>query len=240
MANQQGIFQARPRMRVPDHLVQFMHQVHVIKAICRHPEIDKEDLYGQALAGLKHGNNAKAFSALREVVYKVTSGTLLDDKRDAQGQPLFEIGLGNFDEDTSSKVCEFNHKYLNDKGDFALLTLLTFDAGDLDLAAIDIFRGGEALSAAYGPRRTRRDKRLSKEIQSLVRDLKSSDEPATMKAAYYYVEYRHLHGANFLYYKTRKQLKGDTDIYSYYREWFQKFDKAFEFPRPDPGPRGTK
>ena len=80
MAILQSSFQAHPRMRVPNILLLFLHQIHVIRAITRHPEVDKEDLYGQALAGLKHGNNAEAFSDFGEFVHSVTQGTLLDDK----------------------------------------------------------------------------------------------------------------------------------------------------------------
>ena len=77
MAKRHGRLQARPRMRVPDQLVPPLYQSHVIRAIIRHPEIDKEDLYGQALAGLKHGDNAKTFSDSGELVRRVTSGQKL-------------------------------------------------------------------------------------------------------------------------------------------------------------------
>ena len=50
MANQHGSFQARSRMRVVDSMLPVLHQIHVIGAITRHHEIDKEGLYGQALA----------------------------------------------------------------------------------------------------------------------------------------------------------------------------------------------
>ena len=76
MANLNSKFQAYPRMRVVDVMLPYLHQTHVIRAITRHPEIDKEDLYGQALRGLRHGNNAKAFSAFGEFVHKATSGKI--------------------------------------------------------------------------------------------------------------------------------------------------------------------
>ena len=236
MANLHSNFQVRPRMRIMDVMIPYLHQPHVIKAITRHPEIDKEDLYGEAVAGLRHRNNAEAFAILSEVVHKVTSGTLLDDKSDAQVEPLFDIGLSNFDEDTCSAIRGFNHKYLNDKGDSALQTLLTFDASGLELTAIDIFRGGETLIATYGSRKTRRDKKLGKQMQDWLKDLKSSDEAATIEAANRYAEYRYLHDGNFSAYKKFRELKDEASIHRYYRDWFRKFNNALGFPSPRPGP----
>ena len=235
MATLQSSFQARPRMRVPNILLPVLHQIHVIRAITRHHEIDKEDLYGQALAGLKHGNNAKAFSDFGEFVHRVTQGTLLDDKGDAPVRKLLSIDLRDVEEHTCSNIREFNHRYLNNKGISALLTLLAIDAAGLDLAAIDVLRGGEALSAAYGPRKTRRQKNLGKQMQSWLKDLKSADEPATMEAADRYVEYRYLDHGNLPNYKKRKELEGDTPSERYYREWFRDFNKALGFWQPSPG-----
>ena len=235
MANQHGSFQARSRMRVMDSMLPVLHQIHVIRAITRHPEIDKECLYGQALADFTNGDNAEAFSALGEFVHRVTSGTPPDDKSDAPVRTLLSIDLHDVDEHTCSKILEFNHRYLNDKGISALLTLLAFDAAGLDLAAIDVLRGGEALIAAYGPRETRRDKNLGKQMQSGLKDLKSADEPATMEAADRYVEYRYLDHGNLPDYKKRKELEGDTHGERYYREWFRDFNKALGFRQPGPG-----
>ena len=136
-----------------------------------------------------------------------------------------------------SNIREFDHRYLNNKGRFTLLTLLACDAAGLDLAAIDVLRGGEALSAAYGPRKTRRDKNLGKQLQSRLKDLKSADEPATMEAADRYVEYRYLDHGNLPNYKKRKELEGDTPSERYYREWFRDFNKAkaLGFWQPGPG-----
>ena len=235
MANQHGSFQARSRMRVVDIMLPSLHQIHVIRAITRHHEIDKEGLYGQALADFTHGDNEEAFSALREFVHKVTSGTLLDDKSDAPVRTLLSIDLRDVEEHTCSKILEFNLRYLNDKGISAVLTLLAFDAARLDLAAIDDLRGGEALSAAYGPRKTRRDKKLGKQIQSWLKGLKSADEPATMEAADRYVEYRYLDHGSLPDYKRRKELEGDTRGERYCRYWFRAFDKALGFRHPGPG-----
>ena len=237
MANRHGRFQAHPRMRVPDQGVQFLHQFHVIMAITRHPEIDKEGLYGQALAGLKHGDNAKAFSDFGELVRRVTSGTPLDDKSDARARTLLRMGVHDIDEDTCSIIREFDRRYLNDKGESALLRLLALDAGDLDPAAIDVWRGGEALRATYGSRRTRRDKKLGKQMQSSLKGLESADEPAMMEAADHYVEYRYLDldNGSLPDYMRRKELDGNARGERYYRDWFRKFDKAFEFPLPRPG-----
>ena len=235
MTNQHGSFQARSRMRVVDTMLTDLHQIHVIRAITRHHEIDKEGLYGQALAGLKHGNNAEAFSDFGKFVHRVTQGTLLDDKGDAPVRTLLSIDLRDVDEHTCSKIREFNHTFLNDKGISALLTLLACDAAGLDLAAIDVLRGGGALSAAYGPRKTRRDKNLGKQMQSWLKDLKSADEPATMEAADRYVEYRYLDHGNLPNYKRRKEFEGDTPSERYYREWFRDFNKALGFWQPGPG-----
>ena len=235
MANQHGSFQARSRMRVMDSMLPVLHQIHVIRAITRHHEIDKEDLYGQALADFTHGDNAEAFSALGEFVRRVTSRTLLDDKSDAPVRTLLSIDLRDVEEHTCSNIREFNHRYLNNKGISALLTLLAFDAAGLDLAAIDVLRGGEALSAAYGPRKTRRHKTLGKQMQSWLKDLKSADEPATMEAADRYVEYRYLDHGNLPNYKKRKEFEGDTPSERYYREWFRDFNKALGFWQPGPG-----
>ena len=240
MANPNSKFQAYPRMRLVDVMLPYLHQTHVIRAITRHPEIDKEDLYGQALRGLKHGNNAKALSVFGELVPKGTSATPLDDKSYASARRLLSNGLQYVDEHTCTIICEFNRRYLNDKGMSALLTLLTFDAADLDPAAIDVSRGGEALEATYGPRKTRQAKELGEQIQLRIKKLKSSDEPATMEAADRYVEYRYLHDGSFRDYEKRKQLEGDTGIHRYYRGWFRKFDKALGFPRPRRGHPSNK
>ena len=236
MANQRDSFQARSRMRVADSMLPFLHQIHVIRAITRHPEIDMEGLYSQALADFTNGDNAEAFSALGEFVHKVTSGTLLDDKSDAPVRTLLSMYLCDVDEHTCSNIREFNRRYLNDKGISAVLTLLAFDAAGLDLEAIDVLRGGEALSAAYGPRKTRRDKKLGKEMRGWLKDLKSADEPATMEAADRYVEYRYLDHGNLPYYKKRKDLEGDPHRGErYYREWFRDFNKALGFRQSAPG-----
>lgn len=236
--------QAYPRIRVPEFLVQFLRQIHVIRAICRHPEIDRDDLYGEALAGLRDGDNAKAFSAVNEFVHefvqKVTPGALLDGKDEEPKRGWIDIVLCEVDEQTASRICDFNHKFLNDKGDSALITLLTFDAGHLDPAAIDIFRGGDALRAAYGSRRTRRDKRLGKEIQSQIKRFSSVDDPATMEAADRYAEYHYLCNGSLSTYKMRKELEGDTHDDRYYGDWFPKFDRAFGFPRTGPGRPSSK
>ena len=145
------------------------------------------------------------------------------------------IDLRDVEEHTCSKILEFNLRYLNDKGISAVLTLLAFDAARLDLVATDVLRGGEALSAAYGPRKIRRDKKLGKEMQSWLKGLKSVDEPATMEAADRYVEYRYLDHGSLPNYKKRKELEGDTHGERYYGEWFRDFNKALGFRQPGPG-----
>ena len=240
MANLNSKFQAYPRMRVVDVMLPYLHQTHVIRAITHHPEIDKEDLYGQALRGLRHGNNGKALSVFGEFVPKATSATPLDDKSYAPVRRLLSNGLQQVDEHTCTIIREFNRRYLNDKGMSALLALLTFDAADLDPAAIDVSRGGQALEATYGPRKTRQAKELGEQIQLRIKKLMSSDEAATIEAANRYVEYRYIHDGNFSTYKKCRELKDEPSIHRYYRGWFRKFNKALGFPSPRPGPRATR
>ena len=240
MANLHSNLQARNRMRIPNVVVPQLHLAHVIRAITRHPEIDKEDLYGQALQGLRDGNNANAFSDFGEIVHRVTSGALSADKFDRLRRELFNRGLAEVDEHTCSRIREFDSKYLNNRGGSALLTLLTFDAGNLNPQAIDEWRGRDVLDPIYGPRKTRQAKELGEQIQILIKGLSSSDQPATIEAAYYYVEYRYLYDGNLSVYNRCRQLNADKTLHRSYRQWFRKFDKALGFPSPRSGRRATK
>ena len=164
------------------------------------------------------------------------SGKLKGKESDAANRMFSGLPRLYADDDAYPTIFDFNRRFLNGRGLGALLTILTIrDAAKLDLVATDTFRGGEALSAAYGPRKTRRDKKQGKQIQSSLKGFESSDEAATMEAADRYVEYRYLHGGSFPNYKKCKELEGDTGIYRYYRAWFRKFDKALGFPRPRRG-----
>ena len=58
----QRTFQARPRLRIPQNLHVPAYQVHVVDAIRRNREVDKDDLYKLALKDLKHGSNSSVFA----------------------------------------------------------------------------------------------------------------------------------------------------------------------------------
>ena len=62
--NQHEGLQVRPRMRVPSDLLQHTLQTQVINAIRRNREVDKDDLYGRALADLTGGDNSAPLAQL--------------------------------------------------------------------------------------------------------------------------------------------------------------------------------
>ncbi len=238
MAKQHGTYQNKIRMRVDGVLVPSLYQIHVIRAIRRHQDIDKQALYGQALGDLTLGSNAQAFSSLHEFVELVTSGKLPDAKGDSPVRTLLSIEIRDLKEDTCSHIRDFNNGFLNNNGLSSLLTNLAFDAANLNPVDIDLYRGGEALRAAYGPRMTRRDKELGKELQSWLKGFKSVDENATMEAADHFVEYRYLCGGiflDFLDFNGSKYLEGDPHDEKYYRTWFKDFNRAFGFQQPGLG-----
>ena len=227
--------QVYQRMRVPDIMLEATRQTHVVNAIRRNREIDKDDLYGRALRDITHGDNSAVFADVSKLIEGVVSGRLKGDKSDAAVRTL--VGLHRLDrgDDAYPNIFEFNRRFLNDRGLFALLTILVLDAANLDLDAIDTFRGGEALGAAYGPRRTQQQKRLGPELQALLKQFAVLDEPATMEAADRYVEYRFLDHGSLPDYKRRKELEGDPRSDRHLRKWFGKFDKALGYPPPVPG-----
>ena len=231
-----GGFQVFPRMRVPGDLLQHTYQIHVINAIRRNREIDKEDLYGRALTDITHGDNSAVFADLSGLIERAVSGKLKGKKCDAAKRMFSGLPRLRYDDDGCANINGFNHRFLNDRGVFALVTILVIcDAAKLDLAAVDTFRGGEALAAAYGPRQTGRKKRFGPEVQAKLKQLAVVDQPATMEAADRYVEYRFLDRGSLRHYKRRQELEGDPRSDRYLRLWFRKFNKALGYPPP---PRG--
>ena len=221
-------------MRVPSVALPHTHQIHVVDAIRRSYEIDKDDLYGHALQDLTHGQNSAVFGEVSSLIQGAISGELEGMELEAAERTLAR--LHRFDDAAAyPNIFEFNRRFLNKRGLFALVTVLILDAAKVDLVTIDNFRGGEALIAAYGPRRTRRQKRLGKRLQARLKQFPVVDEPATMEAADRYVEYRFLYRGSLPEYKLRKQLEGSPRSDSYLRQWFRKFDKALGYPPPSSG-----
>ena len=231
----QGRFQARSRVRVPRRSRSYMYQVHVVDAIRRSGEIDTDDLYGNALRDLTHGQNAVVYAEFSYLVLGAMSGEPDSKLREAMGRVWSGLSRTDEDNDAYPNIVEFNRRFLNNKGLMALLNVLVLKAAKLDPATIDAYRGGEALDAAYGPRRTRHHKRSGAQLQSHIKKFDVVDEPATIGAADHYVKYRYLRDGSLPDYKRRQELDGNAPSDSYLRKWFRKFDQALGFPPP---PRG--
>ena len=74
--NQGGRLQVLPRMRVPAYLLGHTLQTHVVNAIRRNREVDKDDLYGRALADLTSRDNSAVFADVSELIEGAVSGKL--------------------------------------------------------------------------------------------------------------------------------------------------------------------
>ena len=228
-------FQARSRMRVPSYMIQSTHQLYLVEAIRRNPAIDTDGLYFQALRDIIIGNNKAVFADVAEFVDRVVSGKLKGNRQAAAVKTLLGVHRLNRAVNAYFNISEFNRRFLNDKGLFALLTILVLDAMNLDLVAIDTFRGEEGLSAAYGPRETQQQKRSGRELQKRLKQFAALDEPATVEAADRYVEYRFLDQGSLPDYKKRTELEGNPRSDLYLRQWFRKFDKALGYLPPTTG-----
>ena len=228
-------FQVRPRMRVPPWMLSSTYQVYLIEEIRRNGKIDEDGLYLLALRDITNGENSAVFADVSDLIEKVVSGKLRKDRRDAAVRTLIGLHRLNHNEDTYLNILEFNRRFLNERGLFALLTVLVLDAIKLDAVRIDTFRGEEAITAAYGERQTRRHKRLGKELQKRLKQFASLDEPAVNEAAERYVEYRFLDHGSLPDYKRRIELEGDSPSDRYLRGWFKKFDKVLGYPSPTLG-----
>ena len=222
-------------MRVPPWMLSSTYQIYLIEAIRCNREIDKEGLYLRALRDITSGDNSAVFADVADLIENVVSGKLRKKRPDAAVRTLVGLHRLNHNEDAYLNILEFNRRFLNDKGSFALLTVLVLDVMNLDLVRIDTFRGEEAITAAYGERQTRRHKMLGKELQKRLKQFASLDEPGVNEAAERYVEYRFLDLGSLPDYKRRIELEGDSPSDRYLRGWFKKFDKVLGYPSPTLG-----
>ena len=234
-------FQAYSRMRIPPMLLPHVHQVHVINAIRANNQVDSDGLYARALDDVVHGENAAVFADVARLIEKVVTGKLKGLEVETAVRTLSGLHRIDLDDESYPNLRLFNHRFLNNSGLNALVTVLISDAAQLDAVTIDQYRGGENMSAAYGPRRTRQHKKMGKSIQALLKQFTAVDEPATREAAERYVEYRFLDHGNLLNYMRRAELDGSSRSERYLRKWFRYFDDAFRYPRPSRGrPKGSR
>lgn len=230
-------FQVRPRMRVPEEMLDHTYRFYTVDAVRRHPEIDQENLYEKALQELVQDETADVLADLSTSIEALLSGGLKGKELETSRRILDRASRLDSSDDAYPSIAEFNRRYLNENGIIALLTLLIFDAADLDPVAIDTYRGGETLLAAYGPRKTQQHKRTGTALQAMLKQFPSVDESATREAADRYVEYRFLDGGSLPDYIIRTELAGDPRGNTYLRGWFKKFDQALGFPPPRRGRR---
>ena len=175
----------------------------------------------QLVAGELKGHEIGAASqVLREAISPDTNTEIIDLlkavdsenlERDVMGfvaQRIWELLRQTGAYENSINFEKFNSVFLNSNGADALLMSILINAADLDLAAIDKFRGGQLLEAAYGRRRTQAAKREGPRIQALLKQLASFDEPSMIAAADQYVVYRYLHGGRFSDYERRELRAG--------------------------------
>ena len=147
-------FQVRPRMRVPKGMLDHTYRFHIVDAVRRHPEIDLENLYEEALQELVQGETADVLADLSSSIETLLSGALKGKELATACRLLDRASRLDTSDDAYPRITEFNRRYLNENGLIPLVTALIFDAADLDPVAIDTYRGGETLFAAYGPRET--------------------------------------------------------------------------------------
>ena len=228
--------QVYPRMRAPGEARPFALQFHVVQAIRHCQEIPTgESAYQDALGELLNGSTAGVLNDLNAWAKGIVSKEIQGKEQEAGLKIMDKVHhLALFDEDYPS-VAKFNREFLNNSDGWTLIYSLVIDAADLDLIALDKYRGGAGLEAAYGPRRTQAAKREGKRLQALLKKLASFDEPAMMAAADQYVVYRHVHGGSFPDYKRREELQGSSFSERHAREWFHDFDNALGYPLPKPG-----
>lgn len=228
--------QVYKRMRAPVEARPFALQCHVIQAIRRSPEIaNGESVYQEALKELLNRSVAEVLDNFnvwtKRLVSEESQGTELNSAIAILDKAYRTV---DFSEDYPN-VAKFNRDFLNSNGDLALIYSLVIDAADVDTIALDEYRGGEALKAAYGPRQTQTAKREGKRIQSLLKRLASFDEDAMNDAADHYVMYRYLYHGNFTEYKTQMELKGPSFSERHRLKSFNEIDSALGYPAPKRG-----
>lgn len=224
------------RMRVPIEAKPFGLRFQVIQAVRRSPAIaNGSSAYQNALEDLIHGENSQLFDEVNFLMITVLSENLKGKELEAVDEVMRKTCSAEFVDNDYKHVERFNQEFLNGNGLDALAWALLIDAAQLNLAAIDRFRGGPDLQAAYGPRRTQSLKRRGTHIQSRLKRFASFDEPAMIEAADRYVVYRHLDQGVLPDYKRREELAGLPSSDRYLRQWFSDFDRALAYP---PFPRG--
>ena len=224
--------QVYPRMRAPIEAKPFALQGYVIQAIRHSPEISSGDsAYQNALKDLLKASVTELIGDFGNWANGLVSGELQGRELEIAIQILDKgYGTVNLDEEYPD-IAKFNREFLNGNGQLALIYSLIIDAADVDLVAMDKYRGGASLEAVYGPRRTQAAKREGKRIRGLLKRLASFDEPAMMAAADEYVVYRHVCQGQLPIYKRREELAGRS-LSSRRRKWFRDFDNALGYSSP--------
>ena len=229
--------QAYNRMRAPIKARPFTLQWHVIQAIRRRSEIaNGESLYQDALRELLNGSVAEVLDDFDAWAKGIVSGEL-QGKEKEEGIRIIDKAneLVNPDEEYPN-LAKFNREFLNSSGQLALIYSLVVDAADLDLVALDKYRGGSSLQAAYEhPKRTQAVKREGKRIQALLKRLFLFDEDAMSDAADWYVIYRHVYQGNFHEYTIKAEQDDSSFSEGHDRRWFRDFDDALRHSAPRRG-----
>ena len=227
--------QAYNRMRIPIEARPFALRYQVVQAIRRSQMIDGESAYQDALKHFTQGDLPELYDGLHDFLERLTSREL-EGKEIEAACPVVEKAarLGNEDFEFSN-VDKFNRDFLNGNGLDALRFALLVDAAELDLKKIDEYRGGSALQAAYGPRRTQAAKRAGPKIQAILKEMDLFDEYAMSDAADHYIVYRHVHRGNFTEYKIQAQLTGQSFSEHHRRESFNELDRALGYAAPERG-----
>ena len=219
-------FQVFDRMRVPTELRPFALRVHAVQAVRCNQEIKGESCFRAALADLDRGQNFQIFDEVATLMKQIVAKELEGKELAAATGLLAKLGTLDDGDEAYPHIEAFNRAFLNDNGLDALLWMLVVQATDLDLVAIDEYRGGKDLQAAYGSRRTRALRRRGKELQARLKTFASFDETAITNAADQWVVYRHLDHGRFPDYTRRAELNGLPSSERNLRRWFNDFDRA--------------
>lgn len=235
-------FQAFDRMRAPIEVRPFALRLHTVQAVRRNRELEGETSFRDALEDLKQGQLAQILDEVGTLLKRIVAKELEGGEIVALTEVLARLGTLDDGDGLYPHIEAFNRDFLNGSGLDALLLVLVVEAADLDLIAIDQFRGGTDLQAAYGPRRTRADKRRGAELQAQLKVLFSFDETAMTNAADQYVVYRHLDHGHFPGHMRCAELAGLPLSERSLRKWFKDFDSALGHPPPPRGrpPKGGR